>query len=82
MPSDRSTLVVGTRVHHRAYEYSRWLRPDPGTGGPGWATIIEIDPKPYSDGSIEYHVTRDAPVFEGGSIDTWWANYHLDEVMA
>lgn len=83
----RQPLASGTRVHHRACLWSygfteteRQARP-----GWGWATVIDVqrrddgEPRQYSDGSYEYNVRYDEPMFEGTSDESWWASYHIDQ---
>jgi hypothetical protein len=47
----------------------------------GWGTVLDI--RLQADGSVEYRVQRDKPLFPGGSNEpTWWPSYHLDEWLA
>lgn len=54
---------LGTRVRHY--------------GTKMWGTVLET--KPQHDGTVEYLVQRDKPLYTGGPNDpTWWASYHID----
>ena len=58
-------LEPGTRVQHR--------------GTKQWGTVLRA--KPQRDGTYEYRVQRDEPLYPGGSNDpTWWASYALCDV--
>lgn len=80
-------LPPGTRVHHRAQIWSVGFTEEDRQANPtwGWATVIDVqrtasgEPRRYSDGSYEYNVRYDAPMFEGDKTESWWASYHIDE---
>lgn len=75
-------LPAGTRVHHRGGVYCRgWLtEPRPEHGPSSYiGTVLSVHSGPYPDGSYEYDVERERSLFEGGSVITQWASYHIDE---
>lgn len=78
-----SDIKVGSRVHHRGGIYSRSWDPELGEGGSYWGTVIEIDPREFSDGSKEYLIAADDHPLPGcENKPRWWASYHIDRVLA
>lgn len=77
----RTELPVGARVHHRGGIYSRGWTAEEQAANPGtyWATIVEVDPRVYADGSREYLVRYDKPHTPMSPETGWWASYHIDE---
>lgn len=59
-------LTVGARVYHYGHQ---WSGAEDGT-----ATIVEV--KPQRDGTSEYRVQLDRPLYPGGPEESWWASYH------
>lgn len=72
-------LKEGTRVHHRAQEWTRGWDEDMRQAHPqwGWATVIRSIPQP--DKTFEYEIRYDAPMFETSPLTGSWASYHIDE---
>lgn len=76
-------LPAGTRVHHRAYEWSRYFTEAERQANPssGWATVLGSHgpyPDPWGPPSYEYVVRYDAPPYQGGPTESQWAAYHID----
>lgn len=57
----------GTRVYHHGQQYIQAQE---------HGTAVLLEAVPQRDGTYEYKVQRDKPLFEGGSNEpTWWASY-------
>lgn len=86
----RHPLPAGTRVHHRACIWNYGFTEEERQARPswGWATVIDVqrcasgEPREYPDGSYEYNVRYDAPMFTDGNDESWWASYHIDQAEA
>lgn len=80
----RHPLPVGTRVHHAACVWSYGFTEAERQARPnwGWGIIESIHSGPYSDGSFEYNVRYDAPMFDEGRPVTQWPSYHIDQAEA
>lgn len=68
-------LAHGSRIHHRAYEWSRDVHPYDGRG---WGTVIGSFPK--ADGHVEYLVTPDADLrpTPHDTVPCYWPSYYVD----
>lgn len=75
----RTEIPGGWRVHHRGCLWNYGFTDAEAAARPsrGWATVVEA--MPQRDRTTEYRVRLDAPVAPGGSVDSQWASYHIDE---
>lgn len=70
-------LPEGTRVHHRACEWSYGFTEEMAARRPGWGWGTVVKAYPQRD-YTEYEVEMDKPLFEGGQTRTFWPGHLID----